>query len=388
MRTRPPASFQPGFLVPAIIGFALIADAGMRLALPADRVSYRVWEAMRTFGSDTPFRRASRYDRPRVYGNLAALGNQPDLRQPHRVVFSTDSLGYHNPPGLAGSGVVRALLFGSSFSAGTEVSDGQDLAAQLTRRTGRAVYNAAPGDPFPVTVAALADRLRLQHGVVIYEYFAGTGAPAPRLRPPEPESVRCRAVLGPLSTPPRCRALTRLLQRLRIAPLGVFAWRAYRRLRDDRWLPNNAARRVVRARLVNGDEMLFLSEAEVQAEGERREQPATEYAAWLERQLAAQGLALLVVLVPEKYAVYGPLLVRPEAAAEHAGTPDLAGIERDLRARGIPVVNLTKPLRQAARRELARRRYVFWRDDTHWNAAGVHAAAAAIAPVLVPLLRR
>src|SRR5919106_7005685 len=93
-------SWQPGFTVPLVISAVFAADVALH-ALPRDRVSYRVWEALRTFGAETPFRPRARYDRPRVYGNLAALGNQIDLRQYHRVVFTTDSLGYHNPPGFA-----------------------------------------------------------------------------------------------------------------------------------------------------------------------------------------------------------------------------------------------------------------------------------------------
>ncbi len=109
-RLRP--SWQPGFLVPVVLAAWLAADVGLR-ALPLDRVSYRVWEALRTFGAETPFRPNARYDRPRVYGNLAALGNQPDLREYHRVVFTTDSLGYHNRPELASRGRVSAMLLAS-----------------------------------------------------------------------------------------------------------------------------------------------------------------------------------------------------------------------------------------------------------------------------------
>lgn len=384
----PRPSAQPGFLLPLILVTAFVTDGTLRLTVPADRVSYRVWEAMRMFGGATPFRPLAHYNRPRVYGNLAALGNQPDLRRYHRVVFTTDSLGYHNPPGLAASGDVAALLFGSSFSAGTEMNDGEGLAPQLSRLVGRGVYNAAPADPVPSTVAALARRVGLDRGVVIYEYYSGIGPPPMHALPPQPESVRCRRLLGPFSTPGRCAALTRLLVRLRIPPLNVYAWRAIRMFRDDRWLPNPDGRRVARARLSTGDEMLFVAGEREFTLTERSEEPLAHYAGWLKAQLAEVGLTLLVVLVPEKYAVYASLLDDPTDPAPLPTTEFLARAERELNARGIPAVNVGPPLRDAARAALPEGRYVYWPDDTHWNAAGVRVAAEAIAPVLRTLLTR
>ena len=386
-RLRP--SLQPGFLVPALLAATLVVDVALRWMVPVDRVSYRVWEAMRAFGAEAPFRAHARYDRPRVYGNLAAIGNVPDLRRYHRIVFTSDSLGYHNAPELAARGGVAALLFGSSFAAGTEVNDDETLAAQLTRLTGSAVYNAAPGDPAPARLEELADRLGMERGVVIYEYVEGSGAPPIDAVPPDAESVRCRAMLGPWSTPAICARLTRLRQRLRISPLAVFAARAHRRVEDDRWLPNRSADRVLRRRLVNGREMLFLAEERgIIAQAQLSEAPVARYAAWLGARLALQHRELLVVLVPQKYTVYGPLLERSGGAA----LPDDGGyvdrLEARLRERGIAVVNVTGPLRDAARTALARDTYVYWLDDTHWNAAGVRVAAEAVAPELGRLWAR
>ena len=47
-RFRPWA--QPGFLVPLLLGGTLAADLALRL-LPRDWVSYRAWEAVRTFAT-------------------------------------------------------------------------------------------------------------------------------------------------------------------------------------------------------------------------------------------------------------------------------------------------------------------------------------------------
>jgi len=56
----------------------------------------------------------------------------------------------------------------------------------------------------------------------------------------------------------------------------------------------------------------------------------------------------------------------------------LARLEREIQGTGVPVVNLTAAMRAHAARELERGRYIYWRDDTHWNARGIALAASEI----------
>jgi alginate O-acetyltransferase complex protein AlgJ len=94
--------------------------------------------------------------------------------------------------------------------------------------------------------------------------------------------------------------------------------------------------------------------------------------------LRRHHMDLVVVLIPSQYRIYGPLLKHPR---EPFGTdPILEGMESALRASGVPVVNLTPVLTTAARDGLAAHRYIYFRDDTHWNAQGIALAAKAIAP--------
>ncbi len=378
-RLRP--SWQPGFLVPVVLAAWLAADVGLR-ALPLDRVSYRVWEALRTFGAETPFRPNARYDRPRVYGNLAALGNQPDLREYHRVVFTTDSLGYHNRPELASRGRVSAMLFGSSFSAGSEVSDWESPAVQIGRAGGREVYNAAPSDPAPARVRTLADQVGMREGggLVIFELLESAEPPPIIAALPHPRELRCRVTLGVWDGRYTCWALTWVSDHLDVSPLQVFAARLYRRLQNDLMLPNAAARHVIRTRLQSGTELLFLADERATYHRRRSSEDVLRRLTWLSNRLALQRQRLLVVLTPHKYSVYAPLLAEPDTGP--AETPRyFAALEAGLRARGIAVVDLLEPLRAAARDAAARRggSLIFWRDDTHWNAAGIAAGARAIA---------
>lgn len=376
-------SAQPGFIVPLLLCGTLAADAAFR-ALPRGRVSYRVWEAMRTFGAPTTFQPGARYRRERTYGNLATLGNLPRLRQYRSVTFTTDALGYHNHPQLADTGRIATLLFGSSFSAGSEVNDDETFAVQLARRTGLGVYNAAPGEPAPAHLRELARRLRVREGVVIFEYFEGAALPGLDLRPADGRAARCHKVLGTFNHPVPCAAVTWATQTFRISPLQVLARRAYRRLQNDFLLPNPGRDRVTRAELADGSAMLFPAEARALLRAPPPVEPACRYFSWLTARLAQQRLRLLVVLLPYKYAVYSPLLREPDLEPPDSQTY-VARLEGQLREAGIPVVNLTAPLRAAAAAALADSALIYWRDDTHWNGAGIAVAAEVVAPELARL---
>ena len=95
----------------------------------------------------------------------------------------------------------------------------------------------------------------------------------------------------------------------------------------------------------------------------------------------SRGMELVFVLIPDKERIYAdalPALVR-------AGMPPdvLPEVERQFRAAGLHVVNLLPVFESAARRgEL-----LFWRDDTHWNPAGVRLAAQTVAPEVRRLSR-
>jgi hypothetical protein len=93
--------------------------------------------------------------------------------------------------------------------------------------------------------------------------------------------------------------------------------------------------------------------------------------------LAGVRLDLLVVLVPGKYAVYRPLVMNPKPVEPETGDY-LERVERQLRAEGIAVINLTPVFAVAAARSLDRGEYLYWLEDTHWNARGIALASATV----------
>ena len=115
MNKGPANSFwQIGKLAPAILVLAMIADAGLRF-VPLHQLAFRAWEAARTPFENTgnPFEPDFHYHNRRAYGDLANLGNRPDLREFHDETFTSDRFGFRNPPEF--DHPPCAILAGSSF---------------------------------------------------------------------------------------------------------------------------------------------------------------------------------------------------------------------------------------------------------------------------------
>jgi len=59
---------------------------------------------------------------------------------------------------------------------------------------------------------------------------------------------------------------------------------------------------------------------------------------------------------------------------------------KHVREAQIPVVNLTETFRAQAAQDLASGRYLYWLDDTHWNARRIAIAASEIRRLWPPAL--
>ncbi len=376
MNLRP---WRLDFLVLVTIACAFVADLALRL-VPLDRFTFRAWEAVRTPGEDAPFLANHRYHSDRTYGNLAAIGNLPALRQYRSVTFTTDALGYPNPPGLATGGRVQAILFGSSFAAGSELGDQATLSAQLSAITRRSVYNAAEEEANFAEIRTLARRLVRPGGLVIFEFPETREAPPITPLHDRNQADRCRVALAALHLPQACRLVLWVGRHARVSPLQILCQRALKAVQDGRWLPNPYARLVLVERLRNGEATLLLAEERTRFRQARSESQAARYFVWLAHKLERENFTLLVLLVPQKYTVYQPLLVPPEPGPDES-VGYLDRLERRLQAAGVPVVNLTASLRAAAAAALERGADIYFPDDTHWDSAGVSLAAAEISRV-------
>jgi hypothetical protein len=265
------------------------------------------------------------------------------------------------------------LLVGDSFAAGSGVSDEQSLGQELARISRLPVYNAAPNN------ITAPDDLRMDCGLVIWLESERAPLPSPLLlstfgKPPD-IGWKGRVIRGFIGD--RGRERTRsLLNYLEpwwsYSPMQIWSARALKLIQNDKFFPNTYRRLVESRTLPNGKEMLFLPDEIQHYNQDRSTDPS--FFVELQSRLKEKGIGLLVVLVPDKYVVYHDLL-SPTSKTRRPFTDVVA--ER-LSAANVPVVNLTEPFRAEAPVLLAHDSYLYWLDDTHWNATGIHDAAIEI----------
>ena len=366
------------FLIPSLLFATLIVDAALRF-VPPQRVAFRAWEPASLFATaEGWFAPNFLYENDRSYGDLPNLGNLPRFRQYRREVFTTDEFGYRNPPSGESNDTPAAILVGDSFAVGCGVSDWDTLSAQLmSHLRGRRVYDAAGGGAQWKMTNQLIQRLHMRDGLVIWEVLERSGLP----ESVQAETSESSKVAGKIASPNS--EIYRNLRGLKIwtlsylaySPLSIFLNRSFQKADNGVWLPNPLEKNVLVSRLNNGENMLFL-DSEVQM-FYRPLHDSGPYLSEISALVHATGNELLVLLVPEKYNVYYPLLVeKGESPPEDEFR--LNHLERDLRRLGIPVLNLTSQLRSQAEEGLQRREYNYWIDDSHWNHRGIQTAATAI----------
>jgi hypothetical protein len=366
------------FLIPTLLLATLIVDVALRF-IPLDRVYFRAYEPARLFATaEGPFAPNFRYDNEHSYGDLSNFGNRPSIRQYHEEVFTTDEFGFRNPPSGGAGETPAALLVGDSFAVGSGVSDDDTLSAQLTRRlSNRRVYNGARPRSQWNSTNELIKRLHMRGGLVIWEVSERELLPA---------SVQAETSqipgAAPMTAPPISEGY-RILQRLKIwtdsledySPLRYFLNRGFRKMENGVWLPNPSENLVVVGHLINGDSMLFLDQEVDNFYEPKYDSPV--YLSQISALVHSSGNELLVVLVPDKYGVYYPLL-RDKRQSPPASKSHLNDLEDELHRLGVPVLNLMSPLRSQAKEGLQRREYNYKLDESHWNRAGIRTAATEI----------
>jgi hypothetical protein len=360
-----------------VLVVGLSADVALRL-LPPGWFAFRAWEVAGLYPTaEGPFTPNLVYQRSRAWGDLANLGNFPNLRQFRTEIFTTDAFGYRNTGGLTAQ-PIRGILVGDSYAVGTGVSDQETLPGQLEKLIGLNVYNGSgrPND-WP-SLQRLIDRLNLRGGLVIWEESELWPIPDHVASPPQssPSSGAAKLI------PPTLRQLYKRFQTthlllnnwLQFSPGQIVLSRLFRTIQDDKFLPNARSKSVAIRTLRNGQTMLFLR-GSVDTYPNPHPIPVSFFAE-LNSLVKASGNELLVVLVPDKYTVYAPLLDVPPATAD--SELYLNRLQQRLDSDGVSVVNLTDTLRAQAAEGILRAEYNYWIDDTHWSTEGLRKAAQAI----------
>lgn len=396
-RTRRPWYCRLEVVAPgAMVVFGML-DVTLRF-MPIDWVAFRAWEVVTDHpGRWAPFAALKTYRNPHAYGDLSNVGNLPALREYHEEVFTTDEYGFRNPPQKEDGRVPSALLIGTSFSAGCGLNDDETLSAQLGARSKCRVYNAAgPWDYCNCARRAVA-RLKMHQGIVVFEFAERNYQPQDMLYcldalQYEYEYPLEDVLSGRFERPPGHTPMTwaertanwrqvwtkSMRDHIPGSRLEIIGVKMYRLLQNDRILPNTVANKTVTGRILrNGDTLLFPAEQPGFLMHRRDPWWVAPYCTWFANEMRRNNLGLMVVLVPEKFTVYRPFFMVPETG-QGASREYLDEVERTLNAAHIPVVNLLPLFRQAALEGLANHRYIYRRDDTHWNARGVEIAADAI----------
>jgi SGNH hydrolase-like domain, acetyltransferase AlgX len=355
------------FLISALLAATLTADVALRRT-PIEQIAFRAWEAAQ-YGATSlgAFRPDFHYANPRVYGDLANLGNFSEYREYRAETFTTDKFGFRNLPSTA---PVRLALLGDSFSAGAALSDDETLSAQFTGETGARVYNAAGAVTWPA-LAQVMTAHRMRGGVVLLQVSEGGLRDQLDLSPSEARGITLlRENLSPARFEEIRRSGAAALSWVVYSPLKILLTRTFHSLQNDRWLP----RRIEPVELSDGHRMLFFVDNATQAL--RVDPSAIRYFVEAQNLVRQSGNELLVVMAPTKYRVYRPLMKRggPIVSAYRDLVPALEKA-------GVRCIDLTPILTRQAEELSARGQYNFRDDDTHWNPTGVRCAARAIAEI-------
>jgi hypothetical protein len=189
-----------------------------------------------------------------------------------------------------------------------------------------------------------------------------------------------------------------------------FDWTAFQPRRLKKSLPNTSALAQLSAKIwnqvryatlgwltpdvavsdgtVEGRRFLFYTPAVTALKWTPKERRAEAVIAAIEEldlYLKRRGVALLIVLVPDKEQVYRELLPsRLNNPSSPIPPSCLLDLEAGLAAKGIRVVNMLEPFEARA----AAGAMLYLRDDTHWNAEAIAMAADAAATAARELLNQ
>jgi hypothetical protein len=279
----------------------------------------------------------------------------------------------------------QAVYFGSSFGLGLGLNDEETFTAQVNRQLGPIIYNAS--QIFDTFLSAdrftlMARETGMEHGWIVVEILnRGSFKYTPPSRSRLKDDYRAihdellRSMVPIVSVRRRIinpYALTRESSLLNM------------RLEDGRILPNPFHDLYSEEQLITGRKVLMFSDDKQFSQRPDSPNITADALLLLRDELERRGYRLAVILLPNSYSVYYPLLRNhetPDASVQY-----MLDLSLRLSAGGVEALNLLPEMRAAARSELNRDRMIYFSDDAHWNALGCRIAAHAAAEWLQPLL--
>ncbi len=376
--TNPASIWSIGRLLPRLMLFFFLLDLALRF-VPLGPLTFRAWEAMPRHRPNAvgPFIPNKHYHRDNSYGVVASIGNLPSLRHYHSVDFTTDAYGFHNPPGLTRGNPI-GIVIGDSFAVGSELPEDQSLSAQLTQRFGGYFYNAGSPQPLHLrSLEAVAQRIGLHHGLVVFEFLESRALQDPPSATPDGARGAAQTFFFRALGQEWTDRLGTPLNELHSSPLQAISAKLEKKIQDDILLPNSFEAFVIQEKLRNGEPIVFLpAEFKSPTDPRKAADGWAAYFAWYSAQLRNDGLDFVVLLVPDRPTIYAPLLAQPrDVSGSRKTLEDLASA---LQNAGVRTVSLEPRFAHDAALLLDQNKYLYFLDDTHWNGNGTAIAADEI----------
>ncbi|MGB4241920.1 MAG: hypothetical protein WBK37_11555 [Kiritimatiellia bacterium] len=344
--------------------------------------------------SPAPVRTPSSYMMPDQMGaGLTRMVPVPWIAEPYAefhpgYLVQRDAYGYVNAPLAAGHGY-DAVVLGDSFmlALGT-----QTIAQVLADLSGLNVYNHARQGAGPFTEMRkfiASDRFEPAPRFVVWNLAARELGAELFQRQPVDYWFKQRQPDSPAQEPARSRILWAYLSPAAlhkawpntslISYWGRHVWAQLKLLVFRTW-PQDVLGAVDRQ---YGPMLFYRENLRVLPllEPERNAPAIVAVATRLAQRFRERGSTLVVVLVPEKEQIHLSALPAADQKALASGPELLAAIQRGLQANGVPVVNLLPVFLDAT----AQGTRLYWRDDTHWNDAGIRLAAEELWRTMEPL---
>ena len=334
--------------------------------------SYRVWEIASRFPTSSgPFEPDKVFSKIDSMGDLGHRVLDDEFRTAREERFVIDSCGFRNERSSLESSPDIVLL-GDSYVVGSGVSDEDSPGQVLERISGKSVYNLGGKLVSPEFLASFKRHTGMKSGRVLlyfvdfsYQWF-DIG-----------QSTNDEFCSGTVEQRQYKRRVLQLGQYFSLSRFEQLAQSWLSDLYDDYFLPSPFHQLGFRETLLNSEQILFWKKNTERTVSRHDEELLALKLKDFSSKLSLENLDFTVVLLPSSYSSYHKLIENPKYTMPTSSF--LMRFHKQLEERGVRVINLEKDMRQATERAYREGKYLYWRDDTHWNADGIEVASGLIA---------
>lgn len=330
-----------------------IIDLMGKLLLSLDHFSYRAWEQLSAQPDNIgPFKSSSVF-RGKIYGDLAHMMKVSRFRQYRTQIFTTDPYGFRNT-NYSDSKYYPVIVVGDSDMAGSSLSDQGTFSVQLENKLEVPVYNYAPSSPLDILAdERFKDRLprivvweEVERTIIGNRYLHLANLPInisvkPRKRNSQPADV----------------------------PL-ISAYYGQNIYNEIKWyLTGLTTKNISFVEPETG--MLFYKAGTTLLEYSGNQRDGTSVVKGIKRIkdiFQAKGIDLIYIPLPDKENIYRKKL--PETLHPKRKQPFLPQLHLELQRNGVLSVDLYSIFNSHSDED----GFLYFLDDTHWNARGVKIA--------------